>query len=526
MPSDDEKKIVEFPKEKKNNGPEGDKKVKTAKVKKPHKSIGWFFGIVILILISITFILPTTIFTPSSSDIVFGKYDGKKISLELDSFFYYQLQTIANYYAQQYGGSVPTAAWAQIYYQAFQSAIIYEAVSGMAEDAKIIPSHEAVAKAVIDSGYWNNAAGEFDTERYQSATSTERSAVQTQIEMSLPYTMVMTDIQGAKISQAETDFIASMSNYGARSFDYMVVGPEAYGDAETVAYANNNPAPFVQIGLSAVTYATETEATDVLNALNAGTMTFEDAVKDSIDGYKVNDGSMGLVYKNTLDLILSLTGIEGAADSVYSTAVGSYAGPYYTSAGYTVFRVDSAPAMPDLEDEAVLVDIKNHIASTDNAIIATYLGGVANDAYNLALEDVDKALAEFNLPYYSVDDVALNPGNSGLIYSIGDGDTEGFLKAAVDAYPEYLETLFTSEIGTVLPPQVSGTSYVITIPAEAEGSSYAESMKGLVPRIYPSYAGQFALIDVQNSILNSDKVENNFFDTFYSKIMSTNSANV
>lgn len=517
MPSD-EKNSIEIPVKNQDKG----NKAKAAKAKKPRKSIGWIIGVVILILISITFVLPTTIFTSNSSaEIVFGKYDGKKISLELDNFFYYQLQMIASYYTQQYGGTLPQNAFSQVYYQAFQNSVIYEAISGMAKKAKIEPSKSAITEAVIDSGYWNNENGEFDTEKYQNATDSEKSAAQKMVELSLPYSIVMADIQSARIPEAESAFVASLSD-NARSFDYLVVGPDCYGDEEARTYANNNPEPFVQIGLSALTYSTETEANDILSSISSGAITFEDALKTSIDGYAANNGSMGLVYKHDVDSILSYSGVSDAPELVFSTSVGSFAGPYYTNAGYTIFRVDSSPAMANLEDTEVLSEVKNYIALYDNAIIATYLGGVANDAYAVAQEDVDKAISQFNLQYYSVDNVAKNAGNSGLVYSFSSADSAGYLVSAVNNDSEYLNTLYSAEVGSVIPPQASGSSYIITIPQEAtedDGSSYTSYMRQMIPTLYTSYAGQLQLQDLQNAVLMSDKVENNFFETYYTKIL-------
>ena len=528
MTSDDEKKTAMVSSNKKEDGKNEKTAVKAQKVKKPHKSWAWFFGVLILILISITFILPTTVFSAgNSSSLVFGKYNGKKIALELDSYFYYQLQNIANSYAQQYGGTLPSGAWAQVYYQAFQNAIVYEALSEMAADAGIHASNSAVSEAIINSGYWNNESGAFDTERYQNASSSEKANVQRQAELSIPYSYVLADVMSAKIPQTEVDFVSSISN-DARSFDYIVVGANSYGDEETVAYANNNPEPFVQIGLSALTFSTETEAKDALEAIKAGTA-FEDYVASSIDGYKENNGNMGLVFKHDMDSFLANSGIEGASDTVFSTTEGEIAGPYFTGAGYSLFRVNTAPAMADLTNKEILSDIKNYISLHDNAILTPYIAGVAQDAYAVAQEDVDKAIRDYGLEYFSVDNVAMNPGASGLVYSISTADTAGYLAAAANDQ-DYLKKLYTSEYGTVLEPQLAGSSYVIAIPQEAveetaDATSYSSYMKQMIPMLYPNYAGQFEIMDLQNAIVTSDKVENNFFDVYYNKILGSASAN-
>ena len=68
----DEEKALEMPVKK------NDKENKPNK-KKTKKSLGWIIGVVVLILISLTFVLPSTLFYgDNSSTISFGKYDGKR----------------------------------------------------------------------------------------------------------------------------------------------------------------------------------------------------------------------------------------------------------------------------------------------------------------------------------------------------------------------------------------------------------------------------------------------------------------
>ena len=93
----DEEKALEMPVKKNDK----DKKPKKKNVK---KSLGWIIGVVVLILISLTFVLPSTMFYgDSSSAISFGKYDGKSIDYTYDSYFYFQLQNYYSYYVNQYG---------------------------------------------------------------------------------------------------------------------------------------------------------------------------------------------------------------------------------------------------------------------------------------------------------------------------------------------------------------------------------------------------------------------------------------
>lgn len=513
MPTD-EKNVVEFP-----NGKKGQKNIEKKKKKKvTAKQVGWVFGIVVLILISLGFVLPATGFsTLKDTSIVFGKYDGKKIELKNGNFFYYQLQNIANYYAEQNGGNLPSTAYFQIYYTAFQNAVVYEALNDMADKAGVKASSDAVADGIVSSGYWNNSDGQFDTERYNAASKSDKEYIRSYVAMSLPFQSVESDIASAKISTAETEFIETL-NSDTRSFEYIVIDSNAYGNDEAIAYANNNPAPFVQIGLSIATYSTEDEAKDILAKLNDGSMKFEDAVATSIDGYASSNGSAGLVFKHALDETLSAT--AEASDTVFSTAVGSYAGPYATGAGYSIFRVDSTPAFPETFDDTVLSHVKEYISDHDNQIMTSYLAAVAQDVYANASSDYDAAADKYDLTIASVNNVAKNPGDSQFIASFNYSDYTGLLNAAISSDATLEDKLFSMDENAVLEPILAGSSYIVVRRIENNSSNY---MANYISSMYSSYASQLSLSDLQNSILTSDKLTNDFYTAYIEKVLGRGS---
>lgn len=509
MPSNEEKTVA-FPSEKKGN--KGSKKF--------GKSIGWFFGVAILLFICVTFVLPTTMFSSSSNDIVFGKYNGKDIALTYDSYFYYQLQNVADYYADNYGGVVPTDAWFTIYYTAFQNAAVFEAISELAEAAKIQPSENAVSQTIVASGYWNDANGVFDTERYQAATSAEKASITNYASMMVPFQMVTGDIYGTQVSDAETDFIASLST-DTRDFEYYIIDNDDYGDNEAVTYANNNPAPFAVAELSLLSYETLAEADEVYGRLTAGETDFATESASSIDNYAEVQGAMGPVPKYHLDAILAYAE-AGASDALFSSEVGTIVGPYPTDAGYSIFQITAAPTVPDFTSETTLASIKDYIASYDNDILLAHIGGVAQDVYKNAQEDFEAAGEKFDLTMYSVKSAAENPGNSELILSMNYSDYMGYLAAAC-ADEEYSAKLFDAEVNEVLEPVLtSNSTYVVARPIEAtEASDY---MLTLVEDMYSTASGEFSLLDLQNSILMSDKFEDNFINTYMTEILVTSSA--
>ena len=138
--ADTENKDIDFNKAK----AELDKKdTREAKAKKPHskKSFGWWAGVIILILISITFILPATgiSFLFMDDSIEFGRYDGEPIAYENGSYMYNQY---INLYTQ-YGGYMDSNS---LLYQAYYNSVLNLALTQKAE--KVTASAAKIASFV------------------------------------------------------------------------------------------------------------------------------------------------------------------------------------------------------------------------------------------------------------------------------------------------------------------------------------------------------------------------------------------
>ena len=112
--ADTEEKNLDFKKGAKSTG---DK----VAAKKSKKSLAWWAGVIILILISITFVLPATgigaIFTEDS--IVFGKYNGEKIEYKPGNYFGNQVSSIASQYE-----TLDMSNIYSVWYQAYQSTVL------------------------------------------------------------------------------------------------------------------------------------------------------------------------------------------------------------------------------------------------------------------------------------------------------------------------------------------------------------------------------------------------------------------
>ena len=500
MPSDDNGKGAVLP----HNG-KGEKKEK----KKHGKSIGWIIGVVVLILISLTFVLPTTIFSSgNSSSIEFGRYNGEKIELAYGNYFYNQLSSIMS------SGNVSNQNVMQAYQQAYYTTVLETALSQMGEQVGISVTDRMVDNAIVESGFFNDENGNYSSDLYREASAMTKSMLRMQFEETIPAQMVMNDIASVKTSAGETEFVSAF-NDAVRAFEYITVDYNAYPDADAQAYAEANGAPFTAMDLSVITLPSEDAANSLLESINNGEKTFEDAAaSDSSDRWRTENGAMGqMLYYEIQDMLIDPTG----ADTIFAVAAGEIAGPVQGWTGYMLFRADSAAAAPDYSDSAVLSKIKSYISTNDPDTMNAYLTAKADEVYAAASEDFTAAAESNGLEITKVGPSSANPASSQFIIGPEYSDSKALLASAASMDQDYYTELFTAADNTVLAPQASGSSFVIARPVAPEGNN--ELLSSYMDTFYSSYMPEITAQDLQAGIMNSDLFVDNFLEVFFDKIL-------
>ena len=293
-----------------------------------------------------------------------------------------------------------------------------------------------------------------------------------------------------------------------RTFEYVAFGSETYPDEDAASYLLSNPQPFTKISLSMITKATEEEAKTLMEEVAAGTKTFEEAaLNDSTDSFASVSGKVGEVYFYNLQ---SAVGSEETVNQIFSTAAGSMAGPYMTTYGYSVFRVDEAPTMADAADSGVLSVVKSYIASNSPDLVTPYAEAAANAFY---------ADPDFIYTDYMVNEVSstpANPNSSAFMSSFVYTDAAGLLSTAA-ADSAYLKALYTGNTGDVLAPQKAGSSYIVT---KIGDESVSSSMKSSLPTFYDYIAAMASQQDLQNAVFTSTLFEDDFMTTLFTKVLN------
>lgn len=526
MASEDENKVLTF---KKPDAPEGpdhlteEQKKERAKAidmalrkeKKHPLGAAWWIGIIILILISISFVAGPAIeaaVARRSTGLSFGSYNGEDITFEQGNYFFDQYQN----YADRFRGSSsnPEQAAYQIWSNAYYSTVVYTALSQMAKKAGIIASDPVVNRQIINSGYYDKD-GKFDTATYNATSAERKQAIDTSVRRNLVPSMVMSDITSVLSSSAEKDFVASMAD-DSRSFQYVTFGVDSYPDEEASRYGLANADLFRTFGLSMASAADQAGAQALLDRITSGEAFSAVAESSSTDGFAAEGGKVGdHVYFFQLER--SLKNADDA-QQIVSAAVGQPIGPLETQNGWVVLQKDSELAPADFADQTTLNAVKVYISLYESQMLDDWLDDQAVDfAAKAGTEGFAQAADAAGLAVTDVAATPLNVGGSSYLGSFAYTDPNQQLAQITDS--QVLKQLYDAEVDAVTGPVQAGTSYLVVKSGEKTSSGIGETLK----QFYDYMTSTSVQSDLQYAILHSDKFSDNFLTVFLEQIIGSGS---
>lgn len=478
------------------------------------KSVIWWLGVIVLILISITFVLPAagigSLFGDNNT-IVFGKYNGKDIEFKYGNYFYNTYNSIVG----RLGGNADFNTVYQAWQNAYTSSVIHEALDQEAKKAGIVASDEAINQAILSSGVYSNADGAFDEEAYRNADQTTKNNVYNSAKQQVPAQIVFSDMASVSSSEAEKAFIASMVSTG-RAFNYVAFDYHVLSDEVASKYVAEKPEDFRTIDLSIISAATQEEADAIKTKLDGGADFVATVQESSIDGFKSREGKIGPQFAKLLGSYL-ITSEEDLA-KVVGAEKGAVVGPVATTNGFSIFKVNEAATDFDPANETSVATVKQMYAEANPEEAKSAAEAAANDFYAKAKGgNLSAAASSAGYTVQAVPATVANPSNSSmLMVSFAYTDSYGLL-ATASSDADFVTTLYQGAEGSVLEPKEAGNAYIVT---EIGADSAIDSTGSILETYYDYLSSNAAQADIQASIISSDKFEDNFYTTFFEKVMA------
>lgn len=475
-------------------------------------------SIIILVLAAISFIFIPAMVQGSGSELPpLGYYNKKPIEYKQGTYF----ASLVQFYSEQVGSENLQAAYFDIFNMAFNGAVLNEAFS-QAVDA----SGYIVPKNLLDRNmlpYFYDENGVYSQRLFNEASNSAKIELRNSIEKSLVFQRYNDDLFGStsekigdytmyglKIPTSEVDFISAMGK-NQRSFQVVSFDMTAYPKEEAVVWGKDKADLFTSYDLSVISLADEIAANNLLKQLQNNEILFEDAVTElSRNYYSGTDGKLLNKYKYQLNNIVT---DETDLNAITSLTEGALSGVIATTNGYSIFRGDGAAIPANFEDDTVVDAVISYMKSYESGTIETYYLDLAQDFWNVAsVSGLTEACRQFNVEPIQVGPFPLNYGSSPLFPSMTS--TEMALDGA-SSNENFMKTAFSMQMDEISSPMVLNNYVVILKLTGEEVLSTDEDTT-----LFDTYVNQFDQVAVQNAVMSSDKLQNDFFTVFFQYFMN------
>ena len=451
---------------------------------------------------------------------VFGKYDGKAITMDEGS----PMQSFAANYAnmlEAYGQSMDEQTYFYIMNTAFNSTVAKYAYEDLVKDSGYVVSSTAVKHKMIP--YFLDENGKYSSKIYKQTPNNVKENLRDSVEDSL-YTSRFYDdnfgsesdivglhsLYGLKTSDAEIRFMLDL-NKEKRGFNMAIYEAKDYPEAEIVNYAKANLDKFTSYDLSIITVNDESTAKTVSRRLANNEITFEDAVAEySTKSYGDSEGKITGLYSYQLDNMLEE---EGAADNIKGLTLNTVSSVLKTGANsFSIFRNDAAPKAAVLTDDSLISSVRSYLITYESSMIEDYFIAKANNLINEANKtDFATACANQEVENITIAPFPLNYGNKEIASTL---DTSNSALTNADKNENFLKTAFSLKMNEYSKPFVLNGNVVVL-----QYTTLETTQEGDTPVFKAEAALNYDQMAASNCVLHSDKLENNFAEVYFSKIM-------
>ena len=478
---------------------------------------------IILVICFIAFVLPSSLSRTAqqAEGLVFGKYNGKKISYEYGSDFTSFLSQYAEMFRNQ-GIEINSTNQYQVYNYAFNSTVIKYSQ----EDALKKAGYE-VPQDTINSrikSYFTDAEGKFSKKAYMQADATYIQNLTNSIKDSLYTGRYYDDYYGAsdkfgsntlfglKSSSRENAFL---NNYGKekRTFQMITFKTSDYPKSEQEKFGRANPDKFTKYDLSIITVSSKDIADKIVSRINKGQITFEDAVAEYSDkNYSDSDGKITNSSQYQIENILE---DKEELSKITSLETDQMSPVIQTLMGYSIFKNNSGKTSADFSTEEAISDVGNYISIYETSVIENYFVDMAKKfTSEVKASDIETVIR--NYENASVEDLAafpLNYGSSSLFEAMDTNTIKTLANA--DKSEDFLTQAFTIKENQFSEPVVLSGDIVVLKCTGIEDVEKTEIED------YSSKLLDYDQNSSQTVVFQSPKLENDFISVYFDNFINT-----
>lgn len=489
---------------------------------KSHRNVGITIGsIIILIISAVTFIFVPAMTQGMTGEKLppFGSYNGKKIEYTQGSYFAQMVETYGEQ-LQNNGQTVDDQSYFYIFNSAFAATVVNYGITDEVKQSGYVVPTQLIDRTMVP--YFYDTNGNYSAKIYRDTPDSTKIEMRTSLEEQLfssryvedifgtntGFSLTETNMYGLKSSQNEIAFVADMSN-NKRGFSMVSFNTADYPKTEAATFGKANSELFTKYNLSVVTLSSEAEAKKILKQINNKEVLFGDAVTEySTKQYSDDNGIITSAYNYQIKNI-----VKNAADfqKITSLSPETVSDVIETTSGYSIFKANGAPVVADFTDASLIDVAYNYMVTYEAGVIEDYYTNLAKDFTAVATtRGFNTAASAYNLDTVTIEPFPVNYGNNALLPYVPT-DVEAL--QGVQTNENFLQTAFSLQNGEISAPIVIGKKVVVLqLTNETQSDDgYADSLAFM----YPYYTSQFDQTSVQSYFMESDKLENKFFDVYF-----------
>jgi len=515
-----------------------------SEISRRFKAHPFLFGgtVLVLVIVIVAFVLvpaiPNVGIDSRSGNFVFGYYNGKPIAHNYNNFFDRTLRELAwnSGFDLQSDYSRNSGPAYQIWYGAFFRTVIHTAIlDEMSNSGYKAPAKEIDRLVASLPDFQED--GRFSIVKYSNFDKNRLLSLRNITEENFITGRYMEDISALRVSSAEKAFIGAMAS-PERTFEMVSFSRSAYPDTEVSAFAEANPDLFRVTHLSRITLGSEKEALQVLDSVQSGRLTFEDAARNhSTDADKDKGGDMGL--RMAYELFTEITD-ETNRTAVFSRKKGELSSVMSAPDGkWIFFRAEETPYAPDLSQDVNLGKVRAYMSKFEGGRIENWVAAKVEEILDYAKQKNISISACIESLKEQPEELSFSPLIPGAVTGI-IGPVNLNYGNLGGAQTEWNLRLFPNTLNTENRPELENAAtnenfwrIAFTIPLGVPSAPFTleETMviltateETVTDEINTDYITNFYVMgwmanaleaELNSAILRSEKLENNFFTVFF-----------
>jgi len=441
-------------------------------VRKFKQSPGIYIGsVVILVLITVVFVGGDFLsgrFRGNGGNPTFGYYDKAPITYIPGNMFAQYYDQVLRYYQAQGIDLSNYFVTSQIWRQAYEMAVTHTAILQMLKRSKYsVPEKIVDREVALLPQFQEN--GRFSSALYNQMSDSAHLTLWRQVQEDLAKQTYYNDfIYGLIVPSGEADFISRM-NSNMRSFEMVSFSIDNYPESEYQSYAREKSELFRTIHLSKISVnSSEREAKKILDSINKGTITFEDAARaQSQDNYASKGGDTGIRYYYEIE-----SEVPSSADrqAIINLRKGEISDCFKIGDSWVIYRVEDEIKPADFNDYSVMDKVKSYLRSFDRGRMEDWTVAQAKEFIRDAQDSgFDTAALQWSLDRYSFGPLPLNYAGvelfTSLEYFSDSGIPQEELKS-LSRNENFWKVAFSTKLNTPSEPIVQGNDVLVFLPIE------------------------------------------------------------